>query len=57
LWIVVPTRSARVGSFTTVAITSVIGWGGVQEYLLLCITAGFNVGVLHVFNVRENEAV
>ena len=31
--------------------TSVIGWDGMQEYPLSCITVCFNVGALPVFNV------
>ena len=38
------TRSACAGSFETIAITSMIGWAGVQEYPMQCITTHFNVG-------------
>jgi len=56
-WTVVTTRSTRAKFFATAAITSVIGWGGAQEYLLPCIAARFNVGALHAFNMGEDRAV
>ena len=55
-WIVVAAQSARAGFYATVAITSVICSGDVQEYSLLCVTAHMNVGALYVFNVWEDGA-